>query len=164
MSVGSRTSDGTNTSGSSISERDWAGAVRLEYRHLFDNNGVNSKFKQAQLQKNIALHEIQKVNDDIRYTVSGLITEIKAAKIAVESALEKLNSESLKLKEAVQRFKSGRAATDQLIQFQNEYSIATLAYQNQKIGLNQRIIALDIFTGRFWTNLTQGSNLQEIKK
>jgi len=164
VSVGTRTSDGSNALGSSISEEDWAGAVRFEYRHLFDDKGVNSKLKQALLQKNIALHEVQKVKDDIFYTASGLLAEIQAAKIAVKSALEKLNSESLKLKEAVQRYRSGRADTDQLIQFQNEYSFAVLAYQNQRIGLNQRIIALDIFTGRFWTNLTQGSNMHGVNR
>lgn len=164
VSVGTRTSNGTNTSGSSISEQDWAGAVRFEYTHLFDNKGVSSKFKQAQLQKNIALYEIQNVNDDIRYTISGLLAEIESAKYAVTTALEKLNSESLKLKEVTGRYKSGRADTDQLIQFQNEYSLSFLAYQNQKIGLNERIIALDIFTGRFWEHLNQGSNSQGTQK
>ncbi len=154
VSVGTRTSDGNNASGNSISEKDWAGAVRFEYRHLFDDQGVNAKLKQAQLQKNIALNEVQKISDDINYTVSGLISEIQAAKVAVASALDKLNSESLKLKEAVQRYRNGRADTDQVIQFQNDYSFSVLAYQSQRIGLNQRIIALDIFTGRFWSRLS----------
>lgn len=163
LSVGARTSDGESAT-STVSERDWAGAVRLEYRHLFDNKGVSSKYKQAQLQKNIALQDIQKVTDDIRYTVSGLVAEIKAAKFAVKTAFQKLKSESLKLKEAEHRFRSGRADTAQLIQFQNEYSFSELAYQNQKIELNNRIIALQILTGRFWTELTDRAALQGVNK
>lgn len=152
VSVGSRTSDGDNTAGT-VSERDWAGAVSIEYQHLFNDKGLSSKYKQALLEKNIALQDIQKTNDDIRYTVSGLIAEIKAAKLAVKTAYQKLNSESLKLKEAEYRFRNGRADTAQLIQFQNEYSFAQLTYQNQKVDLNNRIIALQIFTGQFWNEL-----------
>ena len=153
MSVGSRTSDGTSKSGT-VSERDWAGSVSLEYKHLFDDNGVTSKYKQAQLEKNIALENIVKVNDDIRYTTLGLVAEIKAAKLAVKTAYKNLKSESLKLKEAEHRFRTGRADTAQLIQFQNEYSFAELSYQNQKIDLNSRVIALQIFSGQFWNKLT----------
>ena len=153
MSVGSRTSDGTSKSGT-VSEKDWAGSITLEYKHLFDDNGVTSKYRQAQIEKNIALENIVKVNDDIRYTTSGLVAEIKAAKLAVKSANKKLQSELLKLKEAEHRFRTGRANTAQLIQFQNEYSFAELSYQNQKIDFNSRIIALQIFSGQFWDKLT----------
>ena len=159
LSVGSRTSDGNNSSGGTVSEQDWAGAISIEYKHLFDDKGVSSKFKQAQLEKNIALQNIRKTNDDIRYTVSGLVAEIKAAKLAVQTASKKLKSESLKLKEAEYRFRSGRADTAQLIQFQNEYSFAQLAYQNQKVGMHNRIIALQIFTGQFWDKLAS-QNIQ----
>ena len=156
MSVGSRTSDGTSKSGT-VSERDWAGSINLEYKHLFDDTGVTSKYKQAQFEKNIALENITKVNDDILYTTSGLVAEINAAKLAVSTAENKLKSELLKLKEAEHRFRTGRANTAQLIQFQNEYSFAELSYQNQKIDLNSRIIALQIFSGKFWDKLTLAS-------
>ena len=153
MSVGSRTSDGESKTGT-VSEQDWAGAISIEYTHLFDDKGMNSKFKQAQLDKNIARHNIQTANDDIRYMVSGLVAEITAAKFAVKTSYRKLKSESLKLKEAESRFRNGRANTAQLIQFQNEYSFAELSYQNQKIDLNNRIAALQIFSGGFWDNLS----------
>lgn len=152
LSVGTRTSDGKSTT-STVSEQDWAGAVSIQYKHLFDDKGVSSKYKQALLGKNIALENIVKTNDDIRYTVAGLVTEIEAAKLAVKTANQKLKSESLKLKEAEHRFRNGRADTAQLIQFQNEYSFAQLAYQNQEIDLNNRIVALQIFTGLFWDEL-----------
>lgn len=152
MSVGSRTSDGTSKSGT-VSEKDWAGSISLQYKHLFDDTGVTSKYKQAQIEKNIALHNIEKVNDDIRYTTSSLVAEINAAKLAVKTAEKKLESELLKLKEAEQRFRTGRADTAQLIQFQNEYSFSELSYQNQMIDLNSRIIALQIFSGQFWDEL-----------
>ena len=115
---------------------------------------MSSKYKQALIEKNIALQNIDKTKDDIRYTISGLVTEIKTAKIAVKAMHKKLKSESLKLDEVVQRYTSGRADTEQLIKFQNVYSLAELTYQNQKIELNNRIIALQIFTGQFWDELT----------
>lgn len=152
MSVGSRTSDGKSTT-STVSEKDWAGAVSIEYQHLFDDKGVSSKYKQAQIEKNIALQNLQKTNDDIRYTVSGLVAESEAAKLAVTSSYQKLKSESLKLKETEHRFRTGRADTAQLIQFQNEYSFAQLAYQQQKIDMSNRVVALQIFTGQFWNKL-----------
>ena len=152
LSVGTRTSDGDSMTGT-VSEKDWAVAVSIQYKHLFDDKGVSSKHKQALLEKNIALENMIKTNDDIRYTVSGLVSEIEAAKIAVKSANQKLQSESLKLKEAEQRFRNGRADTAQLIQFQNEYSFAQLAFQNQKVDLNNRIVALQIFTGQFWDDV-----------
>lgn len=152
LSVGSRTSDGDSTTGT-VSEKDWAGSVSVQYKHLFNDKGVSSKYKQALLQKNIALENIVKTNDDIRYTVAGLVTEIDAAKLAVKTAQQQLDSESLKLKEAEYRFRNGRADTAQLIQFQNEYSLAQLAYQNKKVDLNNRITALQIFTGQFWNEL-----------
>lgn len=153
MSVGSRTSDGKSST-STVSERDWAGSVSIEYKHLFDDKGISSKYKQAQLEKNIALQDSQKTRDDIRYTVSGLLAETQSAKAAVKSSFRKLKSESLKLKEVEHRFKNGRADTAQLIQFQNEFSFAQLAYQQQKIDLNNRLIALQIFSGQFWDELT----------
>ena len=163
MSVGSRTSDGKSTT-STVSERDWAGAVSIEYKHLFNDKGVSSKYKQAQIEKNIALQNIHKTNDDIRYTVSGLVAENKSAKLAVKTAYQKLKSEFLKLKEAEYRFRNGRADTAQLIQFQNEYSFAQLTYQTQKVDMNNRIIALQIFTGQFWDELTMRDVQQGVKK
>lgn len=152
MSVGSRTSTGNNAT-SSVSEEDYAGSVRLEYKHLFDDRGVSSKFKQAQFQRHIALQEMKKVDDDVDYTVSGLVAEINAAAIAVDKAEQQLNSEDLKLQEAVRRYRNGRLDTAQLIQFLNENSFSKLAYQTQKIELNNRIVALQIMTGKFWTRL-----------
>ncbi|MCW8899661.1 MAG: TolC family protein [Gammaproteobacteria bacterium] len=154
VSVGTRTSDGKSTTGT-VSEKDWAGTVSIQYKHLFDDKGVSSKYKQAMLEKNIALENTIKTNDDIRYTVSGLVAEIEAARLAVNTAQQKLHSETLKLKEAEYRFRNGRADTAQLIQFQNEHSLAQLAYQTQKIDLNNRIIALQIFSGQFWNELSK---------
>ena len=155
VSVGTRTSNGKSGT-ATVSKEDLAGTVRIEYKHLFDDKGVSSKYVQAQLQRDIALEEINKVDDDIRYTVSGLVAEIKAARNAVEQTQLQLKSEALKLKEAEHRFRTGRANTAQLIQFQNEYSFSQLAFHNQQIELQNRIVSLQIFIGTFWTNLNAG--------
>jgi len=163
MSVGSRTSNGKSTT-STVSEQDWAGTVSIQYKHLFNDDGVSSKYKQALLEKNIALQNILKINDDIRYNISGLVSEVESAKLAVKTAYQRLNSESLKVKEAEYRFRSGRADTAQIIQFQNEYSFAQLSYQNQKVDLNKRIIALQIYSGQFWDELTNRNSQDGVIK
>jgi len=163
MSVGSRTSNGKSTT-STVSEQDWAGTVSIQYKHLFNDDGVSSKYKQALLEKNIALQNILKINDDIRYNISGLVSEVESAKLAVKTAYQRLNSESLKVKEAEYRFRSGRADTAQLIQFQNEYSFAQLSYQTQKVDLNKRIIALQIYSGQFWDELTNRNSQDGVIK
>lgn len=152
MSVGTRTSNGENTT-STVSEQDWAGAVSIQYKHLFDDSGVTSKYKKALIEKNIAIQDIQKTNNDIYYTVSGMTSEIALAKLAVKKSYQRLKSESLKLKEAEVRFRTGRVDTAQLIQFQNELSFAELNYQTQKVDLNKRIIELQIYSGQFWDEL-----------
>lgn len=152
VSVGSRTSNGKSTT-TTVNEQDWAGSIKVEYQHLFDDKGISSKYKQALIEKSIAQQNIQTNLDDIRYTVSGLVSEINAAKLALKTARQKLKSEYLKLEEVEQRFRNGRANTAQLIQFQNEYSFAELSFQNQKVDLNRRVIALQIFTGQFWKEL-----------
>ena len=157
MSIGTRTSNGDSVTGT-VSEQDWAGTVSLQYKHLFDNKAVNSKYQQALLEKNIALLEISKANDDISYTVSSLSAEIHSATTAVKSAGLRLKKESLKLKEAEMRFRNGRVNTAQLIQFQNEHSIAELAYQIQKVDLNKRVISLQIYSGQFWDNAQINDN------
>ena len=154
MSVGSRTSDGDNVNGA-VSEQDWSGSVTLEYKHLFDDTGLTSALTQSLVQKNIALENIKKINDDIKYSVYGLVDEINAATRAVNDAYKNRQSESLKLKEAEDRFRTGRADTAQLIQFQNEYSLADLTYHNQKVALNSRVIELQIFSGLFWNKVKQ---------
>ena len=158
MSVGTRTLSGNNTSGS-VNDKNWAGAISIEYKHLFDNDGVSSKHQQALLEKNIALENFKKTNDDIFYAVSGLAAEITSAKIAVKKTKRRLKGELLKLQEAEKRFRNGRVDTAKLIQFQNEYSFAELSYQIQKIELNKRIIALQIYSGEFWKKLFKNNGL-----
>ncbi|MFK5914885.1 MAG: TolC family protein [Woeseiaceae bacterium] len=153
MSAGSRTSDGKNKT-STVSEQDWAGKVSLEYTHLFDDRGIDSKLSQAKLSKNIAEVDKQRVKNDINYTVRGLVSEIKAAKLSVMASKNELKSELLKLQEAEYRFKRGRVDTAQLIRFQNEYSLAELSHINMKIKLNNRVVSLQLFTGELWEKLS----------
>ncbi len=151
VSIGARRTGNAQTK--VIKATDWAGEISLEYRHLFDERGVSAKYRKAQLEKSMALQELKKNEDDIRYNVSGLISEIAAAEKALRSANVKKQSEAMKLKEAEQRYRTGRADIAQLIQFQNEYSFSQLAVQNRKVDLNSRIISLKILTGQFWDEL-----------
>ena len=160
LSVGTRATNGDSNTGV-IKASDWAGSVSLEYKHLFDEKGVSSEYRQAQLDKNIALQELNKNEDDLRYSVSGLVSEIYAARKAVAAALRKEKSEAKKLSEAEQRYRTGRADIAQIIQFQNEYSFARLAYQSRKVELNNRILALKIITGQFWNELNNRHGVEK---
>lgn len=155
FSVGTRASSG-DVVGGSVSNDEIAGSVRIEYKHLFDDAGVSAKFQQAQLQRHIALQEIQKAKDDVRYTLSSLLAEIDAAQAALRSTERQLQTEAAKLKEAEQRYRTGRTDTANMIQFENDYSLAELNYQQQKITLQNRITSLQIFTGDFWQNMRSG--------
>ena len=158
MSVGTRTSNGESTSGS-VSEKDWAGAVSIQYKHLFDDRGVTAKHKQSLIDKNIAEQNLKKITDDIYFSVTKLRAEILLAKLALDDSFQRLNSESLKLKEAEKNFRTGRVDTAQLIQFQNEFYSAELNYQSQKVDLNKRIIDLQIYSGEFLEELKHQSRV-----
>ena len=152
LSVGGRTASGDNASGF-VDEDDLAGGVRLEYQRALDKRGLDAGIYQAQLNLQIAREDERKIRDDLRYSVTGLLSEIDANKISLSAHQRRLISEEKKVNEALERYRVGREATDRLIQFENEMQVARLALDQDRIALERRLTNLSILLGRIWQSV-----------
>lgn len=152
FSVGTRTRSGDATTGN-VSEEDVAGLVRFEYRESLSKQGLDAEVRQAQLDRTIAIEEIRRARDELRYGVASLVQEIRATRRALDSARRRLQSEQDKYREAMQRYRQGREQTDRLIQFDNERNEARLTVAELEVELARRLSALEILHGSFWAAL-----------
>jgi len=152
VSVGGRTATGDNVAGY-VDENDLAGGVRLEYQSALDKRGLDAGIYQAQLNLQIARQDERKIRDDVRYSVTGLISEIEANHMSLKSYQIRVISEEKKVDEALERYRVGREATDRLIQFENEMQVARLALEESRIALERRNINLSILLGRVWQSI-----------
>ncbi|MDZ7663213.1 TolC family protein [Thiohalophilus sp.] len=161
FSVGTRTRSGDATTGS-VSEEDMAGLIRFEYRESLNKQGLDAEVRQAQLDRTIAIEEIRRARDELRYGVASLVQEIRATRRALDSARGRLQSEQDKYREAMQRYRQGREQTDRLIQFDNERNEARLTVAELEVELARRLSALQILHGSFWTSLDSGIDVGEL--
>jgi len=152
LSVGGRTASGDNASGF-VDENDLAGGVRLEYQRALDKRGLDAGIYQAQLNLRIARENERKIRDDLRYSVTGLLSEVDANQISLTAHQRRLVSEEKKVNEALERYRVGREATDRLIQFENEMQVARLALEQDRIALERRLTNLSILLGRIWQSV-----------
>ena len=152
VSVGGRTATGDNVAGY-VDENDLAGGVRLEYQSALDKRGLDAGIYQAQLNLQIARQDERKIRDDVRYSVTGLVSEIEANHMSLKSYQIRVISEEKKVDEALERYRVGREATDRLIQFENEMQVARLALEESRIALERRNINLSILLGRVWQSI-----------
>ena len=149
VSVGGRTASGDNAAGY-VDEDDLAGGVRLEYQQALDKRGLDAGIYQAQLNLQIAREDERKIRDDLRYSVTGLLSEVKANQLSLTAHQKRMVSEEKKVNEALERYRVGREATDRLIQFENEMQVAKLALEQDRIALQRRLTNLSILLGRVW--------------
>lgn len=152
VSVGGRTASGNNATGF-VDENDLAGGVRLEYQSALDKRGLDAGIYQAQLNLQIARQDERKIRDDVRYSVTGLLSEIEANQLSLKSFQTRVISEEKKVDEALERYRVGREATDRLIQFENEMQVARLALEESRIALERRLINMSILLGRIWQSV-----------
>ena len=152
LSVGGRSSTGDNVAGN-IDEQDVAGGLRLEYQRALDKRGFDAGIYQAQLNLSISREDTRKVRDDLRYSVTGLLSELDANQISLTAHERRLVSEKKKVDNAVERFRSGRETTDRLIQFENEMQVSRLALDEDRIALERRRTNLVILLGRIWQSV-----------
>ena len=150
FSVGNRTRSGDTTVGAAVDDSEMVGGVRVEYARALDRRGYEAELSQAQLDRDIALREIGKAQDDLRYNVSGLLSEIDATDNALKSYRDSLAREQAKLAEAERRYRRGRTETDRLIQYETELTFADLSVELQTIELARRHMALDLYEGTLW--------------
>jgi len=154
MSFGARRLSGDSQLGG-VSEEDLAGGIRLEYQQALDKRGFDAGIYQSQLDRQIAGQDMQRVKDDLRYQLAGLIAEIEANQSALRTFQARWRSEQAKLDEARLRYRQGRIETDRLIRFENELQGAALALALQRIEYQRRQHDLEIVIGRIWTRLGQ---------
>ena len=117
---------------------------------LLRKRGLDAGIYQAQLNLQIARQDERKIRDDLRYSVTGLLSEVKANQLSLTAHQKRLVSEEKKVNEALERYRVGREATDRLIQFENEMQVAKLALDQDRIALERRLTNLSILLGRIW--------------
>ena len=152
LSVGGRSSTGDNVAGN-IDEQDVAGGLRLEYQRALDKRGFDAGIYQAQLNLSISREDTRKVRDDLRYSVTGLLSELDANQISLTAHERRLVSEKKKFEEALERYRSGRETTNRLIDFENDLQISRLALDEDRIALERRRTNLVILLGRIWQSV-----------
>lgn len=130
-----------------VNESDYAASVRLEFTRSMDRSGLDAAITQAQIDRSIALREIQRIKDDLEYNVNGLAAEINNSEAALASHRRHVSVEQAKLNEAMRRYRTGRADTTQLIQFENELQLGKLALEQQRIEFARRHASLELMRG-----------------
>ena len=150
--VGNRTQDGDITSGNT-SESELVGGVRIEFQQQYDKNAVDAEFEQAMLDKDITLIDKKQMLQDIHYDVASLVAQIQTGIATYQAYKTSVNSEQAKLKEAEQRYRTGRSDTDQLLTFESQLAAAQLATELQNIDLLKNNYALQLLTGELWRGI-----------
>ncbi len=149
FSVGARNTSGDVATGS-VSDSEWAGGARLEYQFSLDQRGFDAGIFQAMLDKQAIEEEIERIKHDLQYSVTGLLDQINQNTIAARSSKKRLDIEQKKVKEAFERYKVGRADTNELIDNENSLYIASLLYETRKIELARKYTELELLLGSLW--------------
>lgn len=131
------------------------GGVRLEFGRSLDRRGVDAVLVQAKIDRDIAQENIRLASDDLHYQIDGLAAQIEANHLAVDSYRRSLAAEQAKMNEATRRYRTGRADTTQLIQFEADLYLAELALEQQLIELARKHSELEIIAGRLWSEASQ---------
>lgn len=148
---------GQNYAGDTVtgntSESELTGGLRLEYKSTIDKSGVDAKMYQAQLERSAILQDRKLLLENLQYDLFSLMAEIKANDSALSAYEKSLRSETIKVDEAMQRYRSGRIDTDVLIKFEDQLSLAKLSLELQRILLMQRHYKLQIMLGKLWDEI-----------
>ncbi|VAW96541.1 hypothetical protein MNBD_GAMMA22-1756 [hydrothermal vent metagenome] len=151
ISLGSLNTQGPSAIGS-INDNDIIGGVKLEYNQALDERGINNKLYQSQLDKLNVETQILKLEKDLNYDSYSLITNIKRATKINNNYLARHKQEIKKYNDIVKRYRSGRADTNIVIQFENERTQAELVYNTQTILREKTIALLKLKQGKLITN------------
>jgi len=152
MFVGNRTQDG-DTGFGDIDESEVVGGIRLEFRQSVDKAGVDAELYQAQLDRSAALQDKRQLIEDLQYELSSLLAEIESNKDAVKAYKLSVSSEKKKLDDGVKRYRTGRTATDLIIQFEDQLSQAEFALELQRLELVKRQYSLKLLQGKIWDTI-----------
>lgn len=151
--IGNKTSEGDTTSGS-INNSDVVAGVALDYQQSVDKTADNAALYQAQLERGLQLQNKKLLLENLQFDVASLIAEIKSTVMTIRAYQASKNAEVKKLKDAEQRYKSGRIDIDVLLQFENQLAATDLALKLQKNKLQQILLKRIIKNGDIWKNIT----------
>lgn len=154
--LGARNLSGEAPVGGRVDRSEAVGGLRLEWSAALDDRGLQAQIRQAYLDRAIAQRQLQGVEDDLRYQLRGLLAEIAAAQSALTRRRAHLAAERAKVDEAVDRYRRGRADTAQLVQFENDWQVSSLAADQQTFELARRRLELEILRGSLWQHLAGG--------
>jgi outer membrane protein len=151
LNLGARDARGDSSLGS-LQENEVVGGLRVEYRRALDTKGLDAGLYQAHLDQQIAEQQIRRIKQDLKYDVMALLADIQASDKALQSTRKHLAVEKRKWRDALERYQSGRADTDQLIRFENDLNQTRLQYQQQIIELARKRSNLRLLQGDYATD------------
>lgn len=149
MFVGSRTQHGDSAI-TNLDESELVGGVRLEFSQSIDKNGLDAALYQAQLARSAVLQDKRQLQEDLHYDLLSLLAELTANQESIHAYRLSVASERRKLKDARERYYSGRVDTDQIIQFEDQLSLAEFRLELQRIDHMRRYSRLELLLGNTW--------------
>lgn len=152
FSVGNRQLSG-DIAGAGTSDSEPVAGARLEFRAALDNRGADAGLTQAFIDRDVARQAVETNLTNLRYSVARIAAEIEAIAAALDEARARENAERRKLDEATRRYRTGRATTAELIQFENDYEAAVLATEQQTLELAHRRQELARLRGVVWRDI-----------
>jgi len=150
--IGNKTSDGDSTAGD-VSNSDVVAGVQLDFKQSVDQTADNAALYQAQLERGLHLQNKKLLLDNLHFDLASLLAELKAVNNSIKAYQRSKRAEVKKLKDAEQRYKSGRIDIDQLLQFENQLSATDLSLNLQTMELQQRLMKLALIKGELWKNI-----------
>jgi outer membrane protein TolC len=148
LSAGAR-----NGTGPSFERSDYAATAKIEYQRPLSRQGLEAEVFQAQISQDIARRQIKQVKDDLRYQIEGLVSELGTGQTALNTSKSRLEVEKDKLAETRERYRTGRADTTQLIQFENDLNQAEFSVDQQALELTRKQQTLKLLRGVLWDEL-----------
>jgi len=152
VSVGARVKTGP-AENNDISQSDFAGKVGLEYRAALDKQGLRASLQQALLNRDIADNQIRQLDIDLNSEIDRLTGLISDQKKSIHSNSRLKLAEQKKFEEAVERFRTGRTNTADLIIFEEDLSLAESTLANSKVDLVSTLNELARLRGVVWNDL-----------
>jgi len=137
----------------SLDESEIVGGVSIEFNRGLDKSGFDAELRQAHYDRGLALQDKKQILEDLQYSISSLLAEIKSSDEALLAFKKSVKAEQKKLEEAVERFKDGRIETDRIIDFESQLATAELSADLQLIELVRRHHQLNLLRGGIWRNI-----------
>ena len=160
LSAGAR-----NGSGPSFERSDYAASAKIEYQRPLSRQGLEAEVFAAQISQDIARRQIHQATDDLRYRIEGLVAEVGTGQAALDTSRSRLEVEKEKLAETRERYRTGRADTTQLIQFENELNQAAFSVDQQTLEIARKQQTLKLLRGVLWDEMQlEHTGLETIKK